>query len=260
MKDEIQKLACDIIDKTGLEISESNRLDIIEKAVKTAMDHIATRLVEIPLPGLPYLKVKLHVWGEPSCARRSALVVFISKENPLSLKVQVGAWMDGKVIYTNTVFCASNDSIIEEAIQESLLTMHSLVLLEDKQNYEEYLRSIKGERTLSLKADFVTPKNLLEVLLNKGANDAVNVIRESEYASLCDMCKSQLDLVHIVIDAGKACDGVMAEFAGKMVRIANELPMIEQEAKSYATNHVTELLAPYRLESNQRKMISWGSW
>lgn len=31
MKDEIQKLACDIIDKTGLEISESNRLDIIEK-------------------------------------------------------------------------------------------------------------------------------------------------------------------------------------------------------------------------------------
>ncbi|HHS8587923.1 TPA: hypothetical protein ACTVAX_004842, partial [Escherichia coli] len=92
------------------------------------------------------------------------------------------------------------------------------------------------------------------------ANSAVNVIRESEYASLWDMCKSQLDLVHIVVDAGKACDGVMAEFAGKMVRIANELPMIKQEAKSYATNHVTELLAPYRLESDQRKMISWGSW
>lgn len=51
MKDEIQKLACDIIDKTGLEISESNRLDIIEKAVKTAMDHIATRLVEIRYQG-----------------------------------------------------------------------------------------------------------------------------------------------------------------------------------------------------------------
>ncbi|OXK46512.1 hypothetical protein CDL38_14655 [Escherichia coli] len=58
----------------------------------------------------------------------------------------------------------------------------------------------------------------------------------------------------------KACDGVMAEFAWKVVRIANELPMIEQEAKSYATNHVTELLVPYRLESNQRKMVSWGSW
>ena len=258
MKDEIQKLACDIIDKTGLEISESNRLDIIEKAVKTAMDHIATRLVEIPLPGLPYLKVELHVWGEPSCARRSALVVFISKENPLSLKVQVGAWMDGRVIYTNTVFCLSNDETIEAAIQEAVLAMRSSGLM--KNNYEEYLRSISGEKTLSLKADFVTPKNLLEVLLNKGANDAVNVIRESEYSTLWDMCKSQLDLVHIVIDAGKACDGVMAEFAGKVVRIANELPMIEQEAKSYATNHVTELLAPYRLESNQRKMISWGSW
>lgn len=64
MKDEIQKLACDIIDKTGLEISESNRLDIIEKAVKTAMDHIATRLVEIPLPGL--LRLPAH----HSCLQR----------------------------------------------------------------------------------------------------------------------------------------------------------------------------------------------
>lgn len=258
MKDEIQKLACDIIDKTGLEISEGSRLDIIGKAVNTAMNHIAARMDEIPLPGLPYLKVELHVWGEPSCARRSALVVFISKENPLSLKVQFFNDTATTEIYTNTVFCLSNDETIEAAIQEAVLAMRSSGLM--KNNYEEYLRSISGEKTLSLKADFVTPKNLLEVLINKGANSAVNVIRESEYASLWDMCKSQLDLVHIVVDAGKACDGVMAEFAGKMVRIANELPMIKQEAKSYATNHVTELLAPYRLESDQRKMISWGSW
>ncbi|WP_446497482.1 hypothetical protein [Escherichia coli] len=94
MKDEIQKLACDIIDKTGLEISESNRLNIIEKSRKTAMDHIATRLVEIPLPGLPYLKVKLHVWGEPSCARRSALVVLLAKKTRSVLKCRLGhGWM-----------------------------------------------------------------------------------------------------------------------------------------------------------------------
>lgn len=129
MKDEIQKLACDIIDKTGLEISEGSRLDIIGKAVNTAMNHIAARMDEIPLPGLPYLKVELHVWGEPSCARRSALVVFISKENPLSLKVQVGAWLDGRVIYTNTVFCLSNDETIEAAIQEAVLAMRSSGLM-----------------------------------------------------------------------------------------------------------------------------------
>lgn len=260
MKDEIQKLACDIIDKTGLEISESNRLDIIEKVVKTAMDHIAARMDEIPLPGLPYLKVELCVWGEPSHVRRSALVVFVRKENLRTLKVQVGAWFDGRVIYTNTVICPTGDEHIEAVIRESIRAMRSLALLEDKQNFEDYLQSVKAEPTLYLKADFVTPTNLLDVLINKGANDAVNVIRESEYSTLCDMCRSQLDLVHIVVDAGKACDGVMAEFAGKMVRIANELPMIKQEAKSYATNHVTELLAPYRLESDQRKMISWGSW
>ncbi|EEX1657640.1 hypothetical protein ACUAWQ_004246 [Escherichia coli] len=260
MKEEIKRLACNIIDKTGLEISESNRLDIIEKAVNTAMDHIATRLVEIPLPGLPYLKVKLCVWGEPAHARRSALVVFVRKENLRTLKVQVGAWFDGRVIYTDTIICPPGDEHIEAVIRESIRAMRSLALLEDKQNFEDYLLSVKAEPTLSLKADFVTPTNLLEVLINKGANDAVNLIRESEYSTLWDMCKSQLDLVHIIVDAGKACDGVMAEFAGKMVRIANELPMIEQEAKSYATNNVTELLAPYRLESDQRKMISWGSW
>lgn len=44
MKDEIQKLVCDIIDKTGLEISEGSRLDIIGKAVNTAMNHIAARM------------------------------------------------------------------------------------------------------------------------------------------------------------------------------------------------------------------------
>lgn len=123
MKDEIQKLACDIIDKTGLEISESNRLDIIEKAVKTAMDHIATRLVEIPLPGLPYLKVKLCVWGEPAHARRSALVVFVPKENLRTLKVQVGAWFDGRVIYTDTIICHPGDEHIEAVIRESIRAM-----------------------------------------------------------------------------------------------------------------------------------------
>lgn len=96
-----------------------------------------------------------------------------------------------------------------------------------KNNYEEYLCLISGEKILFLKVDFVILKNLLEVLFNKGVNDVVNVIRESEYVFFCDMCKSQLDLVYIVIDVGKVCDGVMVEFVWKVVRIVNELLMIE---------------------------------
>ena len=95
MKDEIQKLACDIIDKTGLEISESNHLDIIEKAVK--QQWIISPLVwsRSPLPGLPYLKVELHVWGEPSCSRRSALVVLLAKKTRSVLKCRlVHGWME----------------------------------------------------------------------------------------------------------------------------------------------------------------------
>lgn len=71
------------------------------------------------------------------------------------------------------------DEHIEAVIRESIRAMRSLALLEDKQNFEDYLLSVKAEPTLSLKADFVTPTNLLEVLINKGANDAVNLIRRA---------------------------------------------------------------------------------
>lgn len=80
------------------------------------MDYIVICLVEILLSGLFYLKVELYVWGEFFCVWCFVLVVFISKENLFSFKVQVGVWMDGKVIYINIVFCFLNDEIIEVVI------------------------------------------------------------------------------------------------------------------------------------------------
>lgn len=260
MKKQIHKLVCDIIDKTVVDISESDCLDILEIAEKTAMNHIAARLDEIPMPGLPYLKVKLDVWGDLSNYARSALVAFISKSDTNYLKLHIAAWFNRRVIYTNTKLCHATDENIDNAIRDEIISMRSKAVLEDNPEYEDYFQTTKNEKTLELKADLVTPVNLLDVLIEQGASDAVNIIREREYATLCDMCSSQFDLVHVVVDAGRACDGVMAEFAGKITRIANELPMIKQEAKSYTIDVVKELLAPYRLEDNRQKMISFGSW
>lgn len=260
MKDEFQKLACDIIDKSCVKIDDGARADIMNSAVQVAMNHIATRMEEIPQPGLPYMKVQLHVWGRSSGLPRSALAVFISKADTRSLKTQVGAWFEGKVIYTSTMFCYQSDEHIEEAIQGSIRKMRKMAVLEQNSNYEEFLQLIKEEKNLELKADFVTPAKLLDILINQGVNDALIHLRETAYGTLCDMCRSQTDLVSIVVDTGKACDGAMVNFAGKVVRLANELPVIKQETKSYVTNHVTELLEPYRFESDQNKMIAWGTW
>lgn len=42
MKEEFQKLVCDIIDKSGVEIDTEERQKIIDEAIQTALEHIAT--------------------------------------------------------------------------------------------------------------------------------------------------------------------------------------------------------------------------
>nr|ELX6582222.1 hypothetical protein [Cronobacter sakazakii] len=51
-----------------------------------------------------------------------------------------------------------------------------------------------------------------------------------------------------------------ANFSSMISRLANNLPMIKQEAKSYAVHHANELLAPYRFEAAQDKMTGWATW
>ncbi|EFO2617614.1 TPA: hypothetical protein J0548_004875, partial [Escherichia coli] len=55
-------------------------------------------------------------------------------------------------------------------------------------------------------------------------------------------------------------NGVLASFAGQVARLANELPMIKQEAKSYAVHRTNDLLDPYRFEAAQDKMTGWATW
>lgn len=71
------------------------------------------------------------------------------------------------------------------------------------------------------------------------------------------MCRSDLDLVRIIVDAGQACDGVLASFAGQVARLANELPMIKQEAKSYAVHHAQRFTGaiPVRSRSGQNDWL-----
>ena len=116
------------------------------------MDHIATRLVEILYRG--YLIWRLHLLrGEPAHAT-FCISCFVRKENLRTQNLQVGAWFDGS--YTDTIL-----SVLRDGIRYSS-ELCSLVLLEDKQNFEDYLLSVKAWTNIGLLGH---PDKSVEVLI-----------------------------------------------------------------------------------------------
>ncbi|HBT7857933.1 TPA: hypothetical protein MCJ86_005517 [Klebsiella pneumoniae] len=77
---------------------------------------------------------------------------------------------------------------------------------------------------------------------------------------MCDLCRSDLDLINVIVEAGRVCDGVLAHYASKISRLANEMPMLIQEAKSHAVHAANDLLTPYRYEAASDKMTGWATW
>jgi len=52
---------------------------------------------------------------------------------------------------------------------------------------------------------------------------------------------------------------VMDEYERRLVKMSNEMPMLMQEAKSYALHTAEELLKPFR-DRQHAVMSGWGSW
>ncbi|ENT4838072.1 hypothetical protein [Escherichia coli] len=81
MKEEFQKLVCDIIDKSGVEIDTEERQKIIDEAIQTALEHIATSVSAAPLSeGSKYMQVWVRFGESPELPgvkqKRAALVAF----------------------------------------------------------------------------------------------------------------------------------------------------------------------------------------
>lgn len=148
----------------------------------------------------------------------------------------------------------------EDIVDATLRTLKVRAEVADDPSIAAFLSIVEQSEVTERVTDLTTPPGLLELVVSGDIKKAVERIREVEYGIICDMCRSDLDLVRIIVDAGQACDGVLASFAGQVARLANELPMIKQEAKSYAVHHANDLLDPYRFEAAQDKMIGWATW
>ncbi len=270
MKEEFQRLVCDIIDKSGVEIDTEERQKIIDEAIQTALEHIATSVSTVPLSeGSKYMQLWVRFGESPELPgvkqKRAALVAFSREMKDATVEVSTGAWYDGRIVYTNQAVY-TNQTVcnegerFEDIVDATLRTLKVRAEVADDPSIAAFLSIVEQSEVTERVTDLTTPPGLLELVVSGDIKKAVERIREVEYGIICDMCRSDLDLVRIIVDAGQACDGVLASFAGQVARLANELPMIKQEAKSYAVHHANDLLDPYRFEAAQDKMIGWATW
>ncbi|MGA6662176.1 hypothetical protein [Escherichia coli] len=264
MKEEFQKLVCDIIDKSGVEIDTEERQKIIDEAIQTALEHIATSVSAAPLSeGSKYMQVWVRFGESPELPgvkqKRAALVAFSREMKDATVEVSTGAWYDGRIVYTNQTVCDEGERF-EDIVDATLRTLKVRAGVADDPSIAAFLSIVEQSEVTERVTDLTTPPGLLELVVSGDIKKAVERIREVEYGIICDMCRSDLDLVRIIVDAGQACDGVLASFAGQVARLANELPIIKQEAKSYAVHRTNDLLDPYRFEAAQDKMTGWATW
>ncbi|WP_275183430.1 hypothetical protein [Citrobacter freundii] len=264
MKADIQKSVTEIIDKSGVEIDTEERQKIIDEAIRTALEHISTSVSTAPLAeGSKYMHVWVRFGESPELPgvkqKRAALVTFTREMKDATVEVRAGAWYDGRVVYTNQAVCDKGEQF-EDIVDATLRAIKGRAGVEDDPSIAAFLSIVELPEVTERVTDLTIPPGLLELVVSGDTKKAVERIREVEYGIICDMCRSDLDLVRIIVDAGQACDGVLASFAGQVARLANELPMIKQEAKSYAVHHANDLLEPYRFEAAQDKMTGWATW
>ncbi|WBM73026.1 hypothetical protein OH773_21940 (plasmid) [Buttiauxella sp. WJP83] len=264
MKEDIQKSVIEMIDKSGVEIDEGERQKIIDEAISTSLEHIAKSVNTVPLiEGSTYMRVWVRFGDSPELpgikSKRAALVSFMRKSEVGEREVRTAAWYDGRVVYSN--FSKFNDDEeLHDVLDITLRAIQSRAEADSDTACAAILSIIEQPEVTERTADLMTPPGLLDMVVSDDTKKAVDRIREVQYGIICDMCRSDLDLVRIVVDAGQACDGVLANFAGYVVRLSNELPMIKQEAKSYAVHHASDLLEPYRFDVAKDKMTGWATW
>ncbi|MDA4589962.1 hypothetical protein NY596_16010 [Enterobacter hormaechei] len=259
MKEDIQKSVTEMIDKSGVEIDADERQKIVGEAIDAALEHIAQVLKTVSLAeGSSYMRVWVRFGESPELPgikqKRAALVAFMKKGENGSMEIRTGAWYDGRIVFTNYAQCLHGEELLS-VVDITLRAIKNRAETEEDTACAAFLSIIELPEVMERSSELKTPPGLLDLVVNADTKKAVQRVREVEYGTICDMCHSDLDLVRIIVD-----DGVLASFAGQVVRLANDLPMVKQEAKSYAVHHANELLEPFRFEAAQGKMTGWATW
>lgn len=251
---EITKLVRD----SKLPLNEEEFDSVVVQAIQAGADRIATAEAgKLLLADYPYLtvtlvigKVQPRVGNEaPRCA---AIVSFISRmgDTPVT---HTAAYYNGYIDQTQTVF--------EELHRDDLWRF--IEYMEEKGESLESLAAIKEVWATSTLSDENTaimkvPEGMVDLVL-EGRGTATKALNEKNFPALMDLVWGDRRKLDIINACSSACDGVMGEYERRLIKMSNEMPMMMQEAKSYALRTAEELLKPFR-DRQHAVMSGWGSW
>lgn len=271
MKTDIEKVVVELIEKSGVDLEADNQRQIVEDSTNLALEHVARSITTLPLtPESEYLNIWMRFANSPELPgvkqKRAALVGFSRVIEDGAVEVRLGAWYDGRIISSNYSTCDSNYATcggkenIKAFIDRTVHDIQKRVDTNDDIASAAFLNIIEQPEVEERQTVLKTPQGLFELLISGDKDKTVEFVRNAEFTTICEMCNSDLDLLHLVVDVGRACDGILAEFAWQIARLSNSIPMLKQEAKSYAINHANGLLEPHRYEAAQTKMTGWATW
>ncbi|BEA65947.1 hypothetical protein FSG08_021590 [Escherichia coli] len=170
MKEEFQKLVCDIIDKSGVEIDTEERQKIIDEAIQTALEHIATSVSTVPLSeGSKYMQVWVRFGESPELPgvkqKRAALVAFSREMKDATVEVSTGAWYDGRIVYTNQTVCDEGERF-EDIVDATLRTLKVRAGVADDPSIAAFLSIVEQSEVTERVTDLTTPPGLLELVVS----------------------------------------------------------------------------------------------
>jgi len=243
---------------TRLPLSEEEFDSVVSQAIQAGADRIATAEAgKLLLADYPYLSVTLVI-GEADVPRFSneplrhaAIVSFVSRmgETPVT---HTAAYYNGNIVQTNTVFKELHSAELWEFVK----------VMADKCESRESVAAIERlwseSRSKIATAVLRVPEGMSDYVL-EGRGTAVQAANEKNFPAMMELTGGDRRKQEMINACSCACDGVMGESERRLVKLSNEMPMMMQEAKSYALHSVEELLKPFRDRQNT-VMSGWASW
>lgn len=185
----------------------------------------------------------------PRCA---AIVSFISRmgDSPVT---HTAAYYNGYIVQTQTVLEElHHDDLWKfvEFMDEKCESVESSSAIN-----ELWATSAVGEDNTAIMS---VPEGMVDLVL-EGRGTATKAANEKNFPALMKLTGGDRRKQDIINACSSACDGVMGEYERRLVKMSNEMPMMMQEAKSYALHTAEELLKPFR-DRQHAVMSGWGSW
>lgn len=240
-----------------LPLSEEEFDSIVEQALKAGAERISTASTgRLVLPEYPYLTISMCVGEIPhrlgsAPPQTSAIVGFVNRmrDEPVT---HIAAYHNGYVVHAQTFMRELEPKDYGQFLQVLDLRCES------PESVDSIMRLWLEHRSRTKTTTLQVPTDMVDHIL-EGRGTAIKVANEKNFSQLMELTSGDRSKQDIINGCSSACDGIMGEYERNLVRLSNEMPMMMQEARSYALNTVEELMKPFR-DRQHASMSGWASW